>query len=76
MPTEHTPLLRHCLEATARRLADELRGVFSSETVIRYVEAAYEQVGDRPTVGPIWELFCIRAQRCSGCRVAWADPRR
>ena len=52
MPTEHTSLLRHCLEATAGRLAGEFRGVFSSETVIRYVEAAYEQVGDPPTGGP------------------------
>ncbi|HET7051327.1 MAG TPA: arsenate reductase ArsC [Solirubrobacteraceae bacterium] len=52
MPTEHTPLLRHCLEATAQRLSDEFRGVFSSETLFRYVGVAYEQVGDRPTVGP------------------------
>ncbi|MGZ4180567.1 MAG: three-helix bundle dimerization domain-containing protein [Solirubrobacteraceae bacterium] len=52
MPTELTPLLRYCLETTAVRLADEFHGVFSPETVRRYVEASYEQIGDRPTVGP------------------------
>ena len=51
MPTELT-LLRHCLETTAARLADEFHGVFSPETVTRHVEAAYEQIGDRPTIGP------------------------
>ena len=52
MPTEITPQLRHCLEMTAVQLADEFRGVFSRETVARYVEDSYEQIGDRPTVGP------------------------
>ena len=52
MPTELTPLLRHCLETTAAQLADEFHGVFSPETVTRYVEDSYEQIGDRPTVGP------------------------
>jgi protein-tyrosine-phosphatase len=49
---ELTPQLRHCLEMTAAQLADEFRGVFSRETVTRYVEASYGQIGDRPTVGP------------------------
>lgn len=52
MPTELTPLLRYCLVTTAARLSDELRGVFSSEAVRRYVEASYEEIGDRPTAGP------------------------
>ena len=52
MPTELTPLLRYCLDTTAAQLADEFRGVFSPETVRRYVESSYEQIGDRPTVGP------------------------
>ena len=52
MPTELTPLLRYCLDTTAVQLADEFQGVFSPETVRRYVEASYEQIGDRPTVGP------------------------
>ena len=52
MPTELTPLLRYCLDTTAVRLADEFHGVFSPGTVRRYVEASYEQIGDRPTVGP------------------------
>ena len=52
MPTELTPLLHYCLDTTAVRLADEFHGVFSLETVRRYVEASYEDIGDRPTVGP------------------------
>ena len=52
MPTELTPLLRYCLDTTAVQLADEFHGVFSPETVRRYVEASYEEIGDRPTVGP------------------------
>jgi protein-tyrosine-phosphatase len=44
--------LRSCLEATAAKLSDEFRGVFSPETVTQYVEASYADVGDRPTVGP------------------------
>ena len=30
----------------------EFRGVFSRETVARCVEESYEQIGERPTVGP------------------------
>jgi arsenate reductase (thioredoxin) len=52
MHTELSPLLRHCLEATVAELSDEFRGVFSRETVARYVERSYEDLGDRPTVGP------------------------
>jgi protein-tyrosine-phosphatase len=52
VPTELTPLLRYCLETTAAQLSDEFHGVFSPETVRRYVEASYADVGDRPTVGP------------------------
>lgn len=52
MPTDLTPLLRYCLETTAAQLSHEFHGVFSPETVRRYVEASYEQIGVRPTVGP------------------------
>ena len=52
MPTELSPLLRYCLETTAAQLSDEFHGVFSPETVRRYVEASYADIGDRPTVGP------------------------
>jgi arsenate reductase (thioredoxin) len=52
VPTELTPLLRYCLETTAAQLADEFHGVFSPETIGRYVQASYEDVGNRPTVGP------------------------
>jgi protein-tyrosine-phosphatase len=47
-----SPQLRSCLEATAAKLSDEFHGVFSPETVTRYVEASYADIGDRPTVGP------------------------
>ena len=47
-----SPLLRRCLEMSVRKLAGEFRGVFSTETVARYMSASYELVGDRPTVGP------------------------
>jgi arsenate reductase (thioredoxin) len=52
MSPEMSPLLRRCLDATVRELSDEFRGVFSTETVGRYVSASYEQVGERRTVGP------------------------
>ncbi len=52
MPPEMSQLLRRCLDATVRELSDEFRGVFSTETVARYVSASYEQVGERRTVGP------------------------
>ena len=52
MSTGLTPLLRYCLDTTAVRLADEFHGVFSPETVRRYIEDSYEEIGDRPTVGP------------------------
>ena len=52
MPTEMSPLLRQRLDATVAELADEFHGVFSGETVARYVTASYAQIGDRRTVGP------------------------
>ncbi len=52
MPIEMSPLLRQCLDATVAELADEFRGVFSGETVARYVAASYAQIGDSRTVGP------------------------
>ncbi len=52
MHLDQSPLLRNCLKATVAELAEEFSGVFSRQTVARYVERAYEGVGDRPTVGP------------------------
>jgi protein-tyrosine-phosphatase len=52
MQTEISPLMRNALEASTRRLAGQFRGVFSQETVARCVEDSFEQIGDRPTVGP------------------------
>jgi arsenate reductase (thioredoxin) len=52
VPAELAPLLRCCLGTTAARLSGEFRGVFSLETVTRSVTAFYEQMGDRPFVGP------------------------
>jgi arsenate reductase len=52
MHKEISPLLRRCLDATIAALTKEFRGVFSRETVARYLEESFEQVGDRPTVGP------------------------
>ncbi len=51
MPTKPSPLLKSALEQVAIELSAQLRGVFSPETVTRYVWLAYEQIGDRPTVG-------------------------
>jgi len=44
--------MRAALDAATRRLAGTFRGVFSEEPVARCVEDSYEQIGDRPTVGP------------------------
>jgi arsenate reductase (thioredoxin) len=52
MPIETSPLLRRCLDATTVEFAAEFRGVFSRETVKRYLEESVEQLGERPTVGP------------------------
>ncbi len=52
MTTHLTPLLRYCLETTAAKLSDEFHGVFSPETVTRYVEASYADIGERPAMGP------------------------
>ena len=76
MPNELTPLLRYCMETTAAQLADEFRGVFSRETVTRYVEYSYEQIGDRPTVGPNFLPVIIeRFAREQLWAVAQADGR-
>jgi len=52
MPIQMSPLMRSALEDTTRRLAGRFRGVFSQETVAGVVEDSFEQLGDRPTVGP------------------------
>jgi arsenate reductase (thioredoxin) len=60
MPIQMSPLMRQCLDATITELVDEFRGVFSPETVARYVEDSYEAVGERPTVGPDFLPVIIR----------------
>lgn len=52
LPAHLSPLLRCCLETTTARLSDEFCGVFSPETIARHVEASYDLIRDRPTVGP------------------------
>lgn len=52
MATEISPLMLQSLDATIASLANEFRGVFSRETVARYVQHSYDELGDRPTVGP------------------------
>jgi arsenate reductase (thioredoxin) len=52
MQMDQSPLMRQRLEATVAKLSDEFRGVFSRETVARYLGESYAQVGDRRTVGP------------------------
>jgi arsenate reductase (thioredoxin) len=52
MPAQMSPLMRSCLDDAARKLSGRFRGVFSEETVAGVVEDSFEQLGDRPTVGP------------------------
>ena len=52
MPARKSSLMRSALDDATRRLSGRFRGVFSEETVARVVEDSYEQLGDRPTVGP------------------------
>lgn len=52
MHIELSPLMRQSLAASTATLADEFRGVFSRETVGRYVEESYARLGDRPRIGP------------------------
>ena len=62
-------LVRQSLDATISELADEFSGVFSRETVARYVEDSYEAIGERPTVGP--NFLPVIIQRFSHERL-WA----
>jgi arsenate reductase (thioredoxin) len=76
MDTDFSPLLRRCLDASIEKLADEFRGVFSRETVARYVEDSAERIGVRPTVGP--NFMPVIIERYAGERlwsVAQADGR-
>jgi arsenate reductase (thioredoxin) len=52
MSTQMTPLMHDALEDATRALAGRFRGVFSAETVARVVQDSYQQLGERPTVGP------------------------
>jgi len=52
MDIEISPLLRRCLDLSIEELAADFRGVFSRETVARYLEDSVAQIGERPTVGP------------------------
>ena len=51
--TEATPLMRRRLDATIAELSDEFHGIFSTETVTRYVEESFDLlVVEGPTTGP------------------------
>jgi protein-tyrosine-phosphatase len=52
MQIHQSRLMRHCLEVTVAELTEEFRGVFSRETVARYLERSCADIGERPTVGP------------------------
>ena len=52
MDTQMSPLMHDALEEATRVLTGRFRGVFSEETVARVVQDSYEQLGERPTVGP------------------------
>jgi arsenate reductase len=52
MHIQISPLMRRALDVTVAQLAGEFGGVFSPETVARYVWESFERVGDRPTAGP------------------------
>jgi arsenate reductase len=74
MHTEMSPLMRASLDAATRRLAGNFRGVFSEETVARCVEDSFEQIGDRPTVGPnFMPIFIEKFARERLQAVAQAD---
>ena len=74
MRTDMSPLMRAALDAATRRLAGTFRGVFSEETVARCVEDSYEQIGDRPTVGPnFMPIFIEKFARERLQAVAQAD---
>ncbi len=49
---EMTPVLRRALDTTIADLAEEFHGIFSRETVARYVDESAGQLGGRPTIGP------------------------
>jgi len=68
--------LRYCLDTTTARLSDEFRGVFSHETVSRYVTAFYEQIRDRTIAGPNFQPVVIeRFAREQLWAIAQADGR-
>jgi arsenate reductase len=52
MSTQMSPLMRRALEDATRKLAGRFRGVFSEQTIAGVLEDSYEQLGERPTVGP------------------------
>jgi hypothetical protein len=45
-------LFQKCLDQAVAQLADEFRGVYSPETVARYVYESYARLGYRSMVGP------------------------
>jgi protein-tyrosine-phosphatase len=52
MPAQMSPLMRSCLDDATRQLSGRFRGLFSVETIAGVVQDSFEQLGDRPTVGP------------------------
>lgn len=60
MPTQMSPVMRSAIEAAQRELAGRFRGVFSAETISRVLEDSYQQIGERPTVGPNFMPIFVR----------------
>lgn len=47
MPVEISPRLRPCLDRMIGELTEEFGGIFSRETVARYLEESLQQLDDR-----------------------------
>lgn len=79
MHIEISPLMRSALDAMIARLADEFRGVFSRETVMRCVQESFERVGERPTVGaklPAGDHRAVRTRAAVGGRTVTEQRRK
>lgn len=55
-----SPLMVKALESTVEELCAEFHGVFSRETIVRYLDEAFDAFGETPTVGPNFGVVIIR----------------
>jgi arsenate reductase (thioredoxin) len=60
MDFEMSYLMRRCLDVAIEELAAEFCGVFSRETVARYLDESAALIGERPTVGPNFMPVIVR----------------